>query len=123
VNGHILLFDDDIGLLDALKIALAFEGFDVTATSISKELYPLIEKVKPDILILDVNLGNIDGRDVSRSLKKYQKTYNIPIILISAFKQNKKAISKAKADDFLEKPFEIDELIEKIHKFLPKTAL
>lgn len=56
-------------------------------------------------------------------LKKNDETSNIPIILISAFSQSSSELKQSKADDFLEKPFEIDELIEKIHKYIPKAAL
>lgn len=70
MNGQILLLDDDVGLLDALKIALAFEGFDVTATSFPKKLFSLMKEKRPDILILDIHLDGMDGRKFSSDLKK-----------------------------------------------------
>jgi CheY-like chemotaxis protein len=72
----------------------------------------------PDLLLLDIWMSGIDGRDICKELKQKENTKKIPIVLISASREIERSALEAGADDFLAKPFEIDDLLEKIEKHL-----
>ena len=72
----------------------------------------------PDLLLLDIWMSGIDGRDVCRKVKADPKTKNIPVLMISASRDIRESALASGADDFLEKPFEMDILIEKIEQLI-----
>jgi DNA-binding response OmpR family regulator len=72
----------------------------------------------PDLIILDVLLSGIDGRNICKVLKNDPLTKNIPLIMITAQPNAEKSIRDAKADDYLKKPFEMDELLKKVAKYI-----
>lgn len=112
----ILVVDDDKSILQALKLVL--DEFDYKAELISDatETVEAVIKQKPDLIILDVLLSGIDGRELCKELKTNSLTKHTPILLLSAHSSVEKNVKKYKADDFLEKPFDLDVLIGKIKK-------
>jgi len=70
----------------------------------------------PDLLLLDIWMSGEDGRDICKKLKHTDATKNIPVIMISASRDIKESALESGADDFLAKPFEMNELLEKIEK-------
>ncbi len=76
-----------------------------------------MEKEYPDALLLDVWMSGQDGREICKFLKNRSNTKHIPIIMISASKDVAASVKAAGADDFLTKPFEMDELIKKVKKY------
>ena len=116
---HILVMDDDEAILDAFILALTDAGFKVETCSNEDALFTLINKDKiPDLIILDYLLSGINGITVCKKLKNNKKTKNIPIIMISAHPDARSVSLNARADDFLEKPFEIEELQNRIKKLI-----
>ena len=71
----------------------------------------------PDLLLLDIWMSGEDGRDICKKLKQSELTKNIPVIMVSASKDIKESALAAGADDFLAKPFEMNELLGKIKMF------
>ncbi len=110
----ILVVDDDVDILEAMQLMLEQAGYDVTTTPKGEEVNKKIKQVRPDMILLDVLLSGNDGRDICRQLKSQQETKNIPVVMISAHPDAKKTTKDAGADEFLAKPFEIDELLEKV---------
>ncbi|HUD44355.1 MAG TPA: response regulator [Patescibacteria group bacterium] len=108
----ILVADDDPAICDSLCILLEDEGYAVEITSNSDTL-PRIQEVHPDLVLLDIWLAGEDGREVCKKLKNNPETQAIPIIMISASKNAISAKSSG-ADEFLPKPFQINDLLEKI---------
>lgn len=102
--------DDDPSILDAIKIILEDEGYEVETTE-DGALAQEIKNPFPDLLILDVWMSGVDGRDVCKHLKAADKTKGIPIILISATKDLAQIAKDAGADDFIVKPFQLDHLL------------
>src|SRR5579884_3220359 len=84
------------------------------ATETSYEIFPMA----CDLLLLDLWLSGWSGRDICISLKSQEATRHLPIILISANNETEKIAHEAGADDFLAKPFNLDEVQEKIENFL-----
>jgi CheY-like chemotaxis protein len=107
----ILVADDNPAILDALRIMLEEEGYKVTTTedgAVAKHM----ESPLPDLLLLDVWMSGIDGRDICKHLKGSAKTKHIPIVMISATKGLEQIAKDAGADDFISKPFQMDHLLE-----------
>ncbi len=109
----ILVADDDPGIQDIFAIILQKEGYSVEVlpegTKILNDQYNL-----PDLFILDKQMPGTDGLDLCRYLKKQQKTKAIPVIMVSASPNISTLSIEAGADDYIEKPFEMAYLLEKV---------
>lgn len=112
----ILVADDDPAILDALQMILELEGYEVDTTADGQTIYKM-KKEYPNLLLLDIWMSGHDGREICKSLKKDPLTKRIPVILISASRNLSNSAKEAGADDFIEKPFEMDQLLEKVRKF------
>lgn len=119
----IYLIDDDADLLKVVKSLLIKRGFNVSTFMdwrIAKEAIKLFE---PQLILLDVFLSGIDGLDICQKLKASPSTRHIPILMFSAFpKIAEIAIDDYGADDFIAKPFELNDLIKKVHSVLSKKG-
>jgi len=113
----IIIADDDPGILDAIGIMLEFEGYEVECTPNCDGLLTM-ETGFPDLLLLDIWMSGTDGRDVCKHLKQKRSTSKIPIVMISASKDIEQSAFEAGADDFLAKPFEMDDLLKKIERYI-----
>jgi CheY-like chemotaxis protein len=114
----IMIADDDAAILDSLSLMLEFEGYQVSATLNGETVLSMAEK--PDLLLLDIWMSGVDGRDICKKLKQHEATRNLPVVLISASNDIQGSAIEAGADDFLAKPFEMNDLLEKIEKNLKK---
>ncbi|MGH7203501.1 MAG: response regulator [Candidatus Levyibacteriota bacterium] len=112
---RILVADDDPAILDAMRMILELEGYDVDTTVNGETIYKM-EKDYPSVLLLDIWMSGQDGREICKFLKNDPLTQKIPIIMVSASHDIMKSAKEAGADDFLEKPFEIEELLETVKK-------
>jgi DNA-binding response OmpR family regulator len=113
----ILVADDDQGILDALKMLLEEVGYEVNTIS-DGETMRSVKNYYPDLLLLDIWMSGVDGRDICRQLKAQEKTKRIPIIMISANRDTEQIAKDAGADDFISKPFQMEELLEKVAKYV-----
>jgi CheY-like chemotaxis protein len=114
----ILVVDDDPDILDFLHDFLELEGYKVAVSLKGEYLETLHNENLPDLILLDVHLSGWDGREIVRHLKKREETKQIPIIMISAHPNAEKTARQAGADAFLEKPFQIEVLLEMIAYWL-----
>jgi DNA-binding response OmpR family regulator len=115
----VMIADDDLGILDAVQAMLEFGGYEVSSTSDGATVLDMKSGL-PDLLLLDIWMAGTDGRDVCKALKQQQLSKLMPIIMISASTELEKSAKDAGADDFLEKPFDMDELLSKIDFHLNK---
>jgi DNA-binding response OmpR family regulator len=115
----ILVVDDDPDILDALQFMLEDAGYEVKTTEKGEYAENLhdINGGLPDVIILDVLLSGKDGRLICQKLKSQQETKRIPIIMISAHPNAKQSVTAVGADDFVAKPFDVDELLAKIAQY------
>lgn len=113
----ILVIDDDIEILVVLKIMLERKGYAVELSSDPGKIL-LPGAFAPDLLILDIWMGNFDGREICQQLKSNPATSSLPVILFSAGRDIEQSAKDAGANDFLAKPFEQKHLFEKIEKFI-----
>lgn len=112
----ILVADDDPAILDSIKLILEEFGYEVDTTVDGETIYKM-ETEYPDLLLLDIWMSGQDGREICKYLKKEAHTKHIPIIMISANRDTAMIAKEAGADDFLAKPFEMDELIQKVEQY------
>ena len=108
-----MIADDDPGILDFLSIMLAYDGYEVSCTLNGAALLKLNNEL-PDLFLLDTWMSGVDGREVCAYLKQNESTKKIPIIMISASKDVEQSALLAGADAFLEKPFEMTDLLAKV---------
>ncbi|HXH98832.1 MAG TPA: response regulator [Sphingobacteriaceae bacterium] len=110
----ILIGDDDIDILFIIKYILSEEGYIVQTYSGAKALVNDINKIKPDLILLDVMFGDADGRDICKTIKNADQ--QMPVILISASHDLEQTLFQPGGpDDFIAKPFDVDCLIKKVH--------
>ncbi|MGH2565599.1 MAG: response regulator [Ginsengibacter sp.] len=116
---RIYVIDDDMDLLRVVKLLLEKRGFDVSEFSDWEAANNKLKVSEPQLILLDVFLSGIDGLDVCQKLKASPYTKHIPILLFSAFPRiAESAIHDYGADDFIAKPFEVGDLIKKVHSVL-----
>ena len=110
-----MVADDDQAILEAVGVILEYNGYEVKQILNGEGLTEMKENL-PDLLLLDIWMSGVDGRDICKKLKSEPATANLPIVLVSAGKDIAQSALDAGADDFLAKPFEIDELFRMIHE-------
>lgn len=92
-------------------------GYEVHATANGQTMQKVRDKL-PDLVLLDIWMEGINGRDICRQLKSQQLTRHIPVILISA-NQNTEVIAKESgADAFIEKPFDMEYMLSKVKYYI-----
>ena len=116
----ILLIEDEENLVELLKFRLEANGYSVETASDGEDGLKKINKLKPDLVILDVMMPKMHGYDVCRLSKENAQTKTIPVIILTAHIQAKdtEKAKECRADAFVAKPFEPVELLEKIRKLL-----
>lgn len=111
----ILIVEDDLDILSMMLFLFRKKGYTVTAISKAEEAFKQIEHFLPDIILLDVFLSGADGRNICQQLKKQKGTKHIPVIMISANPEAADNMHLYGADDFIHKPFEINDLLSRIN--------
>ncbi|EHQ28825.1 response regulator [Mucilaginibacter paludis] len=109
----ILIADDDEAIVDSTALLLEVMGYQVSQTLDGSKISKAMQN-KPDLVLLDIWMSGVDGRDICRQMKANPDTQNIPVLMISASRDVKQSAFDSGANDFLEKPFEMDALINKI---------
>jgi diguanylate cyclase (GGDEF)-like protein len=123
-NNKILVVDDDEIIAELLKINLIESGYRVNWASDGEKALDLIENEKFDLIILDIMLPGINGYELCSKLRKKEATILTPILMLSVKdKPPDKIIAlKLGADDYITKPFDIDELIARVESLLHRTG-
>ncbi|MEO6813043.1 MAG: response regulator [Ginsengibacter sp.] len=111
----VLIVDDNSDILWVVETILKRYGFDVMTTLKGEEVMAKTKKYAPQLILLDVFLSGIDGIEVCNALKSTPETKNIPIIMFSAHTNSHDVMKFCKADDFVAKPFDSNELVKKIN--------
>jgi DNA-binding response OmpR family regulator len=107
--------DDDEAIVDATSMMLEMAGYEVRHTVNGNSVH-LDVMNKPDLVLLDIWMSGVDGRDICRRLKGDPATLDIPVLMISAGRDIMKSALESGANDFLAKPFDMDELLAKVAK-------
>jgi len=121
-NQRVLVVDDEAPIRRYLRAALGAQGLTVYESASGQEALQAVLSHRPDIIILDLGLPDIDGIEVTRRLREWSQT---PIIILSVreAEQDKIAALDAGADDYLTKPFGTGELLARMRVALRKQSL
>lgn len=122
-NSLILVVDDETKIRRLISTNLAFEGFDVVQAEDGKRALEVFNHSlnKPDLILLDLMMPEMDGMAMLKQLRKYS---DVPVIILSAKDERPTIIEgfREGADDFISKPFYIQELLERIRAVAPKKS-
>jgi DNA-binding response OmpR family regulator len=110
----ILIIDDDPDVRTVMNILMKKQGYDVETASDRKEAFSKIDSFKPSIILLDVLLSGADGREICHEIKSKEVTKNIHVIMISGHPGAAENINNYGADEFVLKPVNTTELLQKI---------
>jgi len=113
-----LIVDDDDCVRNVIKNILELKNFAVEEAKNGKEALEKVFKDKPDIILLDCNMPVMGGFETYRKLKENRETQNIPIIFCAAGDITEISKRKIEVNDYIRKPFSVDELLTKIYKNL-----
>lgn len=120
IKKRVYIVEDDLNILFALNTMLEAAGYDVLLAHCGQ---PMMEPNLPatDLFILDRRMPGVDGIEICKHLKKQAYTKNIPVIMISANKDFAMEAYSAGVDDFMEKPFHMNDLLRLVDKHTSRT--
>lgn len=119
---RILAVDDNKDILEILRYVLEESGYEVDTLSDGHHLFEKIHEHTPDLILLDVMLGDMDGRELCNDVKTQIDTHGIPVIMISATHNMDNISNSCVPDAFLAKPFDINALLSTVKHELNKAA-
>lgn len=119
----ILVVDDDVAINELIKINLELQGYEVVQAFNGVEGFAKAKQEEPALVILDVMMPEVDGYTVARRIRQSGEISDVPIIMLTALSElnNKVEGFDIGVDDYLTKPFEIDELIVRVRALLKRT--
>src|SRR6266550_5177737 len=107
----VLIAEDDPGISRMMKLVLEEEGFVVTIARDGAEALALVGSLNPDVLLLDLRLPVLNGEEVASSIRSLPADARPKVLLTSASSRLKEISEQIGADGFVQKPFELDDLI------------
>ncbi|MBP1995030.1 response regulator transcription factor [Paenibacillus eucommiae] len=121
-GNNIMVVDDDPEIMELLHLHLIKEGFEVISASDGPQVFDLVAQHKPDLIILNVNLPEMDGIEVCRQLRK---TDNTPVIFISSNSEDDNVILALSmgGDDYVTKPFSPSQLMARVKAHLRRSSI
>lgn len=121
-NMEILVADDEQAVRESLRRSLGFNGYDVILATDGEEAVEAINASKPDLIILDVMMPKMDGLEVCRQLRS--SGFDRPVLMLTARDgvSDRVAGLDAGADDYLPKPFALEELLARVRSLLRRAA-
>ena len=122
-NKTILCIEDESEMIDLIRLILGRKGFDVKGATGGIEGIKLVREIKPDLVLLDLMMPDMDGWEVYQQMKAEPTTRDIPVIVVTAKAQNIDKVLGlhiAKVDDYIAKPFSPQELMESVEKVFNK---
>jgi two-component system OmpR family response regulator len=124
-NGHprVLVVDDEPNIVDVISMALRFQGFDVAAAGTGAEALTQVAEFRPDLILLDIMLPDMEGFDVARRLGAQRA--RVPIIFLTARDSTEDKVRGLTlgGDDYVTKPFSLEELVARIRTILRRAGL
>ena len=119
----ILVLDDDPDICTMIKMVLDYYGYAAVDAENEEKTKSILSSNHVDLIIMDMLLSGADGTDICRRLKQDQMTSSIPILMFSAHPTARETCLSAGADDFISKPFEMNDMIARINFFLKHKSI
>lgn len=119
----VLIIDDDEAICELVKVNLELSGYECLSTTDPVKGFAMAKQEEPDLIILDVMMGEVDGYSVALKIRQSEQIKDMPIIMLTALGElgNKLRGFGCGVDDYLTKPFEIDELKARVLALLSRT--
>ncbi len=114
----ILIFDDDTTILEVITIIFEENGFQVEISETSHDILERVARYRPDVILMDNWIPRIGGVEATRLLKNHEEFKNIPVIYVTANNDIVALAKQAQADDYVAKPFNLEDLEEKVAKYI-----
>lgn len=122
---RILCIEDEAEMIDLTRLVLEREGFEVLGAVGGSRGLEILKSEKPDLVLLDLMMPDVDGWEVYRQMKADEELVHIPVIVITAKAQSIDKVlglQVAKVDDYITKPFGPKELLDSIHRILSNNV-
>jgi DNA-binding response OmpR family regulator len=116
--GKVLVVDDDEDLLEMVSMILRSDNLEVKSLSEGSLFFNTLTTEKPSMIVMDIFLGAIDGRQLCREMKSDPNYASIPVLLYSAGNITESSIFQSGADDFIHKPFDMASFIRRVRLML-----
>jgi len=117
----ILVVDDEASLRELVSAILEQEGYDVTTAEDGEECFRKLKNMKPDLVLLDMMMPGMSGREVCEKIRKDPKTKDLKVAFLTVAKfseSGKGVLSDMKVLDYITKPFDNDDLIKRVKKII-----
>jgi Response regulators consisting of a CheY-like receiver domain and a winged-helix DNA-binding domain len=120
---RILVIDDDAAIAELVAINLEMAGYEVTHAEDGIKGQALAIQMLPDLIVLDLMLPRVDGFTVCQRLRRDDRTADIPVLMLTALSQTQDKVEgfNSGADDYLTKPFELEEMLARVRALLRRT--
>jgi len=121
IKKRVVCIEDELEMIDLIKLILGRRGFEFTGAMGGREGMEAIRRVKPDLVLLDLMMPDMDGWEVDQQIKTDEELKHIPVIIVTAKAQSIDRVLGlhiAKVDDYITKPFGPQELLQSIEKVL-----
>lgn len=120
----VICVEDEAEMIDLIKLILSRKGFEVLGAHGGAKGLELIRREKPDLVLLDLMMPEMDGWQVYQQLKADESTRDIPVIVVTAKAQDIDRVLGlhiAKVDDYISKPFSLQELVDRVDGVLSRS--
>lgn len=120
---RILVIDDDPAISELVAVNLEMAGYDVSQAEDGIKGQALALQLQPDLIMLDLMLPRVDGFTICQRLRRDERTAEIPVLMLTALSQTQDKVEgfNAGADDYLTKPFEVEEMLARVRALLRRT--
>jgi two-component system, OmpR family, response regulator RpaA len=120
---RILVIDDDAAIAELVAVNLEMAGYEVTQAEDGIKGQALAIQLLPDLIVLDLMLPRVDGFTVCQRLRRDDRTADIPVLMLTALSQTQDKVEgfNSGADDYLTKPFELEEMLARVRALLRRT--
>lgn len=120
MNAHILVVEDNPDNSKLVSWILEDEGYDVTCVESGERCLTLLEKGDYDLILMDISLPGISGKEVTRRIRQMPHLQKLPVVALTAhaIETEQQSILNSGVDDLLTKPINDDQLVKTIRKFL-----
>lgn len=116
-RGPILVVDDEQDILDMLRELLVAEGYDVVVARDGLDALDAVTRVRPSLILLDMRMPRMDGWRFAEEARR--RGVAVPIVVMTAAQSARKWADEIEADDHIAKPFNIDEILDKVGRLQP----
>lgn len=123
MNNKILVVDDDVAINELIKVNLELAGYNVVQAYDGIKGFALAKQELPSLVVLDVMMPEVDGFTVAKRIRQNDDTKDVPIIMLTALSQLNDKVKgfDIGVDDYLVKPFEVEELLVRVRALLKRT--